>query len=71
MHQKDILDEVMRDWDNYDVVTFGCCSCIRLKKALYGLKQPPRAWNKNINDTLHRLHFRQLQSEPCLYISSP
>ena len=44
------------------------CNCIRLKKALYGLKQAPRAWNKNINDTLHRLHFRQLQSEPCLYL---
>ena len=43
-------------------------NCLRLRKALYGLKQAPRAWNKDINEKLHGMHFMQLKSEPCLYI---
>jgi len=40
----------------------------KLNKAIYGLKQSGREWNKEINNFLINLEFKQLLSEPCLYI---
>jgi len=41
---------------------------LQLLKAIYGLKQASRQWNKKINDTLHNLGFKRLQSDHGLYV---
>ena len=41
---------------------------LKLNKALYGLKQAGREWNETLNNTLRKMDFRRLISEPCLYI---
>jgi len=41
---------------------------LKLNKALYGLKQAGREWNETLNNTLRKMGFRRLISEPCLYI---
>jgi len=41
----------------------------KLKKALYGLKQAGRAWNIKLNDTILKIDFRRLNSEPCVYVN--
>ena len=40
----------------------------KLNKALYGLRQSGRAWNEKLNNTLLKLNFRRLISEPCIYV---
>lgn len=40
----------------------------KLRKALYGLKQAGREWYNLLADTFRTLGFRQLASEPCLYV---
>ena len=42
-------------------------NCFKLKKALYGLKQSPREWYNHINGFLHKINFKRLDAEPCLY----
>jgi len=39
-----------------------------LKKTIYGLKQSAREWNQVITDYLKSLGFKQVQSEPCLFV---
>jgi len=41
---------------------------LKLNKPLYGLKQADREWNETLNNTLRKMGFRRLISEPCLYI---
>jgi hypothetical protein len=43
---------------------------LRLLKNLYGLKQAPYAWNKEIDEFLKSLGFKQLQSDRCIYIGN-
>ncbi|XP_073962726.1 UDP-galactose 4'-epimerase isoform X1 [Choristoneura fumiferana] len=38
-----------------------------LQKSLYGLKQAPRAWNIKLNETLSKIGFNRLPTEPCVY----
>lgn len=38
-----------------------------LQKSLYGLKQAPRAWNTKLNETLTKIGFNRLPTEPCVY----
>lgn len=40
----------------------------RLKKSLYGLKQSPRQWYQKFLNFVMKLDFRQLDSEPCIFI---
>jgi len=40
----------------------------KLNKAIYGLKQSGREWNKELNNFLMNLGFKQLVSELCLYV---
>lgn len=40
---------------------------LKLIKALYGLKQAPRQWNKTIDQFMHKLGYRALRSDPCVY----
>ena len=37
--------------------------------ALYSLKQSPRLWQQTLSDTLIKLGFELLKSDPCAYIS--
>jgi len=41
---------------------------LKLNKALYGLKQAGHEWNETLNNTLVKMNFRRLTSEPCIYI---
>ena len=41
---------------------------LKLNKALYGLKQAGREWNETLNNTMVKMNFRRLTSEPCIYI---
>jgi len=41
---------------------------LKLNKALYGLKQAGKEWNETLNNTLIKMIFRRLVSEPCIYI---
>jgi len=40
----------------------------KLNKALYGLKQAGRMWNIKLDNTLVKLRFNRLKSEPCIYV---
>ena len=40
-----------------------------LLKGIYGLKQSPRAWNQTVHLALVNMGLRQLQSDPCVYVS--
>ena len=39
-----------------------------LKKALYGLKQAGRVWSKTLADTLAKMGFTQVKSDPSVYV---
>lgn len=39
-----------------------------LLKALYGLKQAPRLFHMNIRNNLKKIGFKQLESDPCVFI---
>ena len=39
-----------------------------LKKATYGLKQAGRVWSKTLSDTLSRMGFTQIKSDPSVYV---
>jgi len=39
----------------------------KLNKALYGLKQSANAWNNKLNETLSKLNFKRIISDPCIY----
>ena len=39
----------------------------KLNQRLYGLKQSPRHWNEALNSQLKKMHFKQLQNDPCIY----
>ena len=41
---------------------------LKFNKALCGLKQASREWNETLNNTLRKMGFRRLISEPYLYI---
>ena len=41
---------------------------LKLNKALYGLRQAGREWNETLNNTLIKMSFRRLTSEPCIYV---
>lgn len=43
---------------------------LRLLKALYGLKQAPYSWNKEIDEFLKSLGFKQLESDRCIYVGT-
>jgi len=43
---------------------------LRLRKALYGLRQAPRAWNKRIDNFLHRVGFLKCTTEYGVYVKS-
>lgn len=40
----------------------------KLKKSLYGLKQAPRQWYEKFQNFVMKLGFKQLNSEPCIFI---
>ena len=39
----------------------------KLNRSLYGLKQSPRCWNEALNSQLKKMHFKQLENDPCMY----
>ena len=39
----------------------------KLNRGLYGLKQSPRCWNEALNNQLKKMHFKQLENDPCIY----
>jgi hypothetical protein len=39
-----------------------------LKKATYGLKQAGRVWSKTLADTLAKMDFTQIKSDPSVYV---
>ena len=39
----------------------------KLNQSLYGLKQLPRCWNEALNSQLKKMHFKQLENDPCIY----
>ena len=39
-----------------------------LKKATYGLKQAGRVWSKTLADTLTKMDFTQIKSDPSVYV---
>ena len=39
----------------------------KLNQSLYGLKQLPRCWNKALNSQLKKMHFKQLENDPCIF----
>jgi hypothetical protein len=41
--------------------------CFLLLRSLYGLRTSPKAWNKTIDKSLKRLHYKPTISDPCLY----
>ena len=40
----------------------------KLNKSLYGLKQSPRLWSKRLAEVLTHMGFKQLKSDPSIYI---
>ena len=42
----------------------------KLNKSLYGLKQSPKCWNDELDKYLRALNFKQLDSDPCMYINN-
>lgn len=42
----------------------------RLNKALYGLKQASFSWNQRFSNFLKKKGFKQLKTEPCLFIGN-
>jgi len=40
----------------------------KLKKSLYGLKQAPRVWNITIDSPLQENGFKNIMSDPCIYV---
>ena len=40
----------------------------KLKKALYGLKQSPRAWHKELSESLKKFAFKMSKDDPSLYV---
>lgn len=42
----------------------------KLKRSIYGLKQSPRCWNDALHGQLKKMDFKQLESDPCIYIKS-
>ncbi len=43
-------------------------TCYKLRKAIYGLKQAGRQWHLTLHKQLTSFGYRQLRSEPCLYV---
>ena len=39
-----------------------------LVKALYGLKQAPRLFHRSVRNNLRKIGFKQLESDPCVFI---
>ena len=39
----------------------------KLNRSLYGLKQSSRCWNEALNSQLKKMHFKQLENDPCIY----
>ena len=39
----------------------------KLNRSLYGLKQSPRCWNEALKSQLKKMHFKQLENDPCIY----
>jgi hypothetical protein len=42
----------------------------KLKKSIYGLKQSARCWNNAIDTFLKSSGYKQMESDPCLYMKS-
>lgn len=42
----------------------------RLKKGLYGLKQAGRLWYDNFNEFMNARQYKNLRSDPCIYIGA-
>jgi hypothetical protein len=42
----------------------------KLKRSLYGLKQAARCWNSAIDSFLKSDSYKQVGTDPCLYIKS-
>ena len=40
----------------------------KMKKSLYGLKQSPRCWNRTFANYLKEMGFKQIHSDPCIFI---
>lgn len=40
----------------------------KLNKSLYGLKQSPRCWNTKFVNFLNQFKFKQLKSDPCVFL---
>ena len=39
----------------------------KVKRSIYGLKQSSRCWSEAIDSKLKRMHFKQLENDPCIY----
>ena len=57
IHRPDGFDDVVLD--GY---------CISLHKSLYGLVQSPFLFSRGLDAHLRKIGFKQLQSDPCIYI---
>lgn len=68
--QGNLEEEVyMRQPDGY--VSKECPNHVcKLKKSIYGLKQSARCWNNAIDTFLKSSGYKQMNSDPCLYMKS-
>ncbi|TPX30010.1 DNA-directed DNA polymerase [Synchytrium microbalum] len=41
---------------------------LRLRRGIYGLKQSPRLWNQTYSAALVKLGYKQLRTDPCVWI---
>src|ERR1700678_4612781 len=55
----------MRQPEGYEDDTDRICKLI---KTLYGLKQSGREWNKELDEKIKQFGFKQICSDPCVYI---
>ena len=76
LHQLDITtaflngelneDMYMKQLEGFEVKGKEHLDC-KQNRSLYGLKQSPRCWNEALNSQLKKMHFKQLENDPCIY----
>ncbi len=68
--QGNLEEEIyMRQPDGYVNEEYPNHVC-KLKKSIYGLKQSARCWNNAIDTFLKSSGYKQMKSDPCLYMKS-
>ncbi len=64
----ELEEEVFMKQPNGFVATRQEEKVCRVKRSIYGLRQSPRCWNFVIDGRLKEMGFRQIISDPCLYV---